>query len=136
MNKFYLFWLDYLSYLKNLGLFSQMVIWYVSNILEDHNTYPIENWCTRSSKTRKDYLDLTSKLFENLFLNFNQRNVYADKIWRCNQRIQWKYSQKSLLGIFFNVTLFLNMIQNKCADKISSILNYLFVLQMWKDEIV
>ena len=33
-----------------------------------------------------------------------------DKILKSSQYFQWKYPQKSLLGIFLDVTLFLNMI--------------------------
>ena len=118
MKKFYLFWLaskTTLSVQKPCSFFTQMIIWCVNNnILEDQNTYPIERWCSKLSKTRSGYLDLASKLscfWKCLFsYYFNQGNLYADKIWRCSQHFRWKYPQKSLLGIFLDVTLFLNMI--------------------------
>ena len=73
--------------------------------MKDQNTYPIES--PKPSKTRSGYLDLASKLarFWKFIFSyyFTQGNVYADKIWMCSQRLQWKYPQKSLLGIFLDV---------------------------------
>ena len=120
MKKFYLFWLTSkttLPILKSCSFFTQMIIWCVSNnILEDQNTYPIESWYSRLSRTRRGYLDLASKLarFWKFLYSyyFNQGNVNADKIWRCSQHFQSKYPQKLLLGIFLDVTLFVNMIRS------------------------
>ena len=92
-----------------------MVIWHVSNnILKNQNTYPVESWCTRPSKTRSNYTDLASKLarfWKFIFkCYFNQRNGYADKIWWCSQRFQWKYLQKENV---FAVTVYKLLVQKK-----------------------
>ena len=117
MNEFYLFWLASKTTLliwKPYSFFTQVIIWCVSNnILEDQNTYPIESWCSRPSKARSSYLDLAFKLACFSYY-FNQGNVYAGEIWRCSQYFQWKYPQKSLLGSFLDVTLFLKIIRGTC----------------------
>ena len=107
-----------LQNLKPCSFFTQMIIWCVSNnILGDQNTYLIESWYSRPSKTYRDLASILAPLWKFLFLYyFNQGNVYAHKIWGCSQHIQWKFKQMSLLGIFLDVTLFLNMIRRGDAS--------------------
>ena len=61
---------------------------------------------------RKD----SKKEYQIISWYFNQANLYADKMWRCSQHIQWKYPLNSLLAIFLDVTLFLNMIYSSKFD--------------------
>ena len=53
---------------------------------------------------------LASDIAHFLDFHFNQGNRYADKIRKFSQDFQRKYQQRSLLSIFLDVTLFLNMV--------------------------
>ena len=125
-----------------------MIIWCVSNnILGDQNTYLIESWYTRPSKTYRDLASKLAPLWKFLFsYYFNQGNVYAHKYEvvvnifneNFNKYHFWAFSWMSHCFWTWSVVVTLLKVNYFVADKGKSLIwawNSLKMGQKWSSRV-